>query len=140
MTKSIMKALFFLGFLLISVNVQSLSLRFEGDPINGKEVVIQFDEKYRVKECKKWLLVDVHKYNSSVWLEIDGVLELSESTRLKSKSHFLRGKFTYSTSDHPQEYVAIIHPDSVVYLRGASDANILVYEYEWFERNSACRQ
>ena len=112
---------------------------FEGEPTWSREKNIRVGERYVVPECRRWLLLDIKKYNSNLWLEIDGVLEIGESLREEEPSHFLKGVFTYSNTNHPHELVAIIHPNTVVYLRGEPGFPVVVKEYKWFSQNETCK-
>lgn len=113
---------------------------FEGDPLSQRELILDIDKKYRVKDCNKWLLVDIKKFDSNLWLDIEGVLEITENERMGNQAHFVRGRFTYSSSDHVQDYKAIIHPGSIVYLRGKPKFPVIVKEYEWFEEGNPCNE
>jgi hypothetical protein len=132
--------IFALVVLFFNAETFGLSKIFEGEQLSEREIVLKIDTKYRVKECNKWLLVDIKMFDSNLWLEIEGILEVTESERMGNQSHFIRGKFTYSSSDHAHDYRAIVHPGSIVYLRGKSDSPVKVKEYEWFEKGNPCNE
>ena len=134
MNKAIALVLLFLSFPVLSDRPVT-----DGDIKSQVEIWIPAGGTHTVPLCRKWLVQDVHKLGAKVWLEIDGVLELSPSTALHNvASNMMSGKFTYWTGDASPAMLAIIHPETSVKVGGKNGVNVV--EFTWYEENGLCKE
>lgn len=94
------------------------SYKINPDYYGQEDLFIYRDNTFLVPECRKVLLQDINHLGEKTWLEIEGIVQVSESFSFSaSPSHYFNGKFTYSTNSGLPKQKVVVYSGAKITLR-----------------------
>jgi hypothetical protein len=117
---------------ILSVDVWSLT-KINVDYFAQESLFIYRDQAFVVPECRKVLVQDISQLGENAWLEIEGIVQIAENFNFSaSPSHFLNGKFTYSTRSGLPKQKIVVYAKSKIILRSINEeARAPIEQFSW---------
>lgn len=98
-----------------------------------EELYLEKGKTYVVPTCRKLLLQDINLLSDGSWVEVEGVVQIAEGYNFENAtSHYLNGRFTFSTRNGLPMHHVILYPESKVTLLGSGKTERLpANKFQW---------